>query len=164
LLRAVLGGFQASGIYTYQTGLPFTATTSSYDPAGLGLIPPPTTVARPNVLCNPNEGGAGTQQQFFNTSCFQLNPLTTATGLTNLPGNASRGIIEGPPTNRFDLTLMKNIRFNESMRLQLRAEAFNLFNKTNFRGLSTNVTAANFGQVISTRDPRNLQFAVKFYF
>ncbi|HEX8197035.1 MAG TPA: carboxypeptidase regulatory-like domain-containing protein [Pyrinomonadaceae bacterium] len=164
LLRAVLGGFQASGIYTYQTGLPFTATTSNYDPAGVGLIPPPTTVARPNVLCNPNEGGAGTQQQFFNTSCFQLNPLTTATGLTNLPGNASRGIIEGPPTNRFDLTLMKNIRFNESMRLQLRAEAFNLFNKTNFRALSTNVTAANFGQVISTRDPRNLQFAVKFYF
>jgi hypothetical protein len=59
---------------------------------------------------------------------------------------------------------MKNIRFNESMRLQLRAEAFNVFNKTNFRALSTNVTAANFGQVISTRDPRNLQFAVKFYF
>ncbi|MCA1622799.1 MAG: carboxypeptidase regulatory-like domain-containing protein, partial [Acidobacteria bacterium] len=61
----LLGGYQLSGIVTYNTGLPFTATTSNYDPAGLGFIPALIAGGRPNLLCNPNEGGAGTLQQFF---------------------------------------------------------------------------------------------------
>jgi hypothetical protein len=160
----LLGGYQLSGIVTYNTGLPFTATTSNYDPAGLGFIPALIAGGRPNLLCNPNEGGAGTLQQFFNTACFSVNPTAITTTAANIPGTAGRGVIEGPDTKRFDVTLTKNLRFTESMRLQLRAEAFNVFNTTNFRALSTNVTAANFGQVISVRDPRVLQFGIKFYF
>lgn len=169
LLEKVLGGFEVSGIVTYQTGLPFTPTYSSafgntFDPAGLGILAPPTTVPRPNLLCNPNEGGARTQQQYFNTTCFQAIPATTATGLSNTPGNSGRGVIQGPSTTRVDFTLIKNIRFTESIRIQLRGEAFNLFNKTNFRGIETRVNAPTFGQVISVREPRNLQFAAKFIF
>ena len=41
---------------------------------------------------------------------------------------------------------------------------FNIFNHTNFRALSTNVTATNFGQVTTTRDPRTMQFGAKVYF
>ena len=63
-----------------------------------------------------------------------------------------------------DFTLIKNIRFGESTRLQLRGEAFNVFNHTNFSSLSTNITAANFGAVTATRDPRVIQLAAKFYF
>ena len=48
------GGWEISGIATFQSGLPFSPSTSSWDPAGLGLIAPPQTVARPNVLCDPN--------------------------------------------------------------------------------------------------------------
>jgi hypothetical protein len=73
-------------------------------------------------------------------------------------------VINGPNTSRVDFTMTKNIRFNESLRLQLRGEAFNVFNHTNFRTISTNVTAANFGQVTAVRDPRTLQLGVKFYF
>ncbi len=160
----LLGGYQASGIITYNTGLPFTVTTSAYDPAGVGFIPAAIAGGRPNILCNPNEGGAGTLQQFFNTDCFERNPLSTATGLSNTVGTSGRGVVNGPRTFRVDFTLTKNLRFGENIRLQLRGEAFNIFNTTNFRGLSTNVTAANFGQVISVRDPRTLQFGVKFYF
>ncbi len=158
-----LGGWQASGIVTFQTGLPFTATTSSFDAAGLGNSPARISGNRPTQLCNPNEGGAGTPQQWFNTACFQLNPPTTATDIPNVPGSAGRNNINGPPTKRVDLTLSKNFRFSEHLRLQLRAEAFNLFNWTNERGLSTNVTAANFGAVTSYRDPRTMQFGAKFY-
>ena len=60
--------------------------------------------------------------------------------------------------------MTKNIRFGESMRLQLRGEAFNIFNHTNFRTLSTNVTAATFGQVTAVRDPRTIQLGAKFIF
>lgn len=164
----VLGGWQASGIVTYNTGLPFTAITSSLDPGGLGIsLANPT--ARPNQLCDPNEGAPNTREQWFNISCFQLNPSNTATGLPLTPGNAGRGTINGPPTLRFDLTFVKNLKFqvseNTSLRVQLRAEGFNIFNKTNFRGFSSlNVTSTLFGLIGSTRDPRTMQFGAKVNF
>ncbi|MDT7603058.1 MAG: hypothetical protein QOF61_1055, partial [Acidobacteriota bacterium] len=114
---------------------------------------------------DPNANAPHTVTQWFNTACFQLNPPnTTTTGIPNMIGNAPRGVVIGPPTTRVDFTMSKNIRFGETKRLQLRAETFNLLNHTNFRAVSTNVTAANFGQVTSFRDPRNLQFGVKFEF
>ncbi len=163
-----LGGWETQGIVTYQTGLPFTVTTSSYDPAGLGFISAAIAGGRPLILCNPNQGGAGTQQQFFNTACFatnQANPSGTNTTLVpTLVGTSGRGVVNGPKTFRVDFTLSKNIRFGESFRLQLRGEAFNVFNTTNFRAISTNVTAATFGQVTTVRDPRTLQLGIKLYF
>lgn len=159
----LLGGWQASGIITSQTGLPFTVTTSSFDAAGLGNSPAIIAGNRPTLLCDPNSGGSRSQQQWFNTACFQPNPATNATDIPNVTGTSGRGVVNGPPTNRVDFTLAKNIRFSETMSLQLRGEAFNIFNWTNFRSLSTNVTSSSFGQVISVRDPRTLQFAAKFY-
>lgn len=159
-----LGGWQASGIITYNTGLPFTAVTSNLDLAGLGLLLANPT-ARPNLLCDPNQGAPNTREQWFNISCFQLNPANTATGLPNAPGTAGRGIINGPPTSRVDFTLSKWIRLAEGWRLQLRGETFNLFNKTNFRGFtSLNVTSTAFGQIGSVRDPRTMQVAAKIVF
>ncbi len=163
LVGKLLGGWQASGIATFQTGLPFTVTTSSFDASGIGNSPALIAGNRPALLCDPNSGGAQTQQQWFNTTCFQLNPATGATNIPNVPGSAGRGIVQGPGTKRVDFTLSKSIRFTETIRLQLRGEAFNIFNWTNFRALSTNVTASNFGQVTSVRDPRTLQFGIKLY-
>jgi hypothetical protein len=160
-----LGGWQASGIITHYTGLPFTITTSSYDPAGLGFINSIPTGGRPNLLCDPNANAPHTVTQWFNTQCFTLNPpTTTTTGIANVPGTSPRGVVIGPPTTRVDFTMSKNIRFGESKRVQLRAESFNILNHTNFRALSTNVTSATFGQVTSFRDPRVIQLGVKFEF
>ncbi len=176
LAGKVLGGWQVSGIVTFNTGLPFTPTVSGFDPSGLGLIPPPTTVARPNVTCDPNVGAPHTQAQWFNTSCFQITPLSGAVADNNVP-NGRRGIINGPSTKRVDITFAKNLKFSERFRLQLRAEGFNVFNTTNFRSLSTTVWstttqpvaqggngASTFGRVTGVRDPRVLQFAVKLNF
>ena len=169
----VLGGWEASGIVTYNTGLPFTVSSAGFDPAGIGFLGPSATGPRPNIICNPNENAPNTQQQFFNTSCFQAPPLVQAFStpaasvvpLSSDIGSAGRGVINGPSTTRVDFTMMKNIRFGESMRLQLRAEAFNVFNKTNFRFLDLNVTSTGFGAVVApTRDPRVIQLAAKFYF
>lgn len=158
-----LGGWQASGIITLNSGLPFTITTSSFDAAGLGNNPALVAGNRPNLLCDPNQGGAQTLQQWFNTSCFQTNPAV-GTLVANIPGTAGRGIVQGPPTKRFDFTMTKNIRFGENTRLQLRAEAFNVFNHTNFRNLGTNVTLGTYGTVTTVRDPRTLQLGLKFNF
>lgn len=163
----LLGGWQFQGIATYQTGLPFTVVTSAFDPAGLGFIPALIAGGRPTILCNPNAEAPQTQQQWFDISCFARNPATsnptTNTGIPNVVGTSPRGIVEGPSTKRVDFTMSKNFNFNEDMRLQLRAESFNVFNWTNFNVISVNVTAANFGAVTSTRDPRTFQFGAKFY-
>src|SRR5947209_15507746 len=66
----------------------------------------------------------------------------------------------GPPTTRFDFTLAKNIRFGETVRLQLRAEAFNVFNHTNFRALSTNVTSADRKSTRLNSSHANISYAV----
>jgi len=181
----ILGGWQLSGIVTFQTGLGFTPTVSAFDPAGLGLIPQPLVTARPNLTCDPNANAPHTAQQWFDTSCFQVTPISNlpANGGTgtipfaNIVGSGGRGIIEGPGTKRVDLTLTKNFHFSERYNLQLRAEAFNVFNWTNPRTLSLGVWSATtqpvsqggngssiFGQVTGFRDPRVMQFGAKLYF
>jgi hypothetical protein len=155
----LLGGWQLSGIGTYNSGIPLTVTTSNLDPAGIGFLGPSASGPRPNLICDPNAGAPHNVTTFFNTACF----ADVATG-TLAVGNAPRGAVEGPSIKRVDFTLTKNIRFGESKRLQLRGEAFNIFNHTNFRTISTNVTATNYGQVTTTRDPRIIQLGVKFYF
>ncbi len=159
----LLGGWQTSGIISYWTGIPFTPVIAAgiYDPAGIGFLGPSASGARPNQFGNPNQGGARNQQQFFNTAAFQTAFPTT--GIANVPGSAGRGVIFGPNLFRVDFTLMKNIKFTEKMRLQLRGEAFNVLNRTNFSGLNVTASSTSFGQVTATRDPRVIQLGAKFY-
>jgi hypothetical protein len=159
----VLGGWQASGIVTYNTGLPFTITTSSFDAAGLGNNPAAIAGNRPNLLCDPNSNAPHTFQQWFNVACFQTNPAV-GTPVANVPGTAGRGMVNGPPTSRIDFTMTKNIRFSERTRLQLRGEAFNILNHTNFRTIGTNVTLGTYGTVTAVRDPRTIQLGAKLIF
>lgn len=164
----ILGGWQASGIVTYQTGLGFSPATSNFDPAGTGLINS-NPVARPIVTCDPNVNAPQTQAQYFNTACFQAQPSNTLNtrlaGFQNVLGNSGRGIIQGPSTFRVDFTMSKNFYFGESMRLQIRGEAFNIFNHTNLRSFSSlNNTSTLFGVIGGVRDPRTMQLGAKFSF
>jgi len=158
-----LGGWEISGIATMQTGLPNSPLGANYDAAGLGNIPALIAGNRPNMLCDPNANAPHTFEQYFNTACLQLNPTSGV-----IPGNnvntGGRGTISGPPTKRVDFSLFKNFHFGESVVFQFRAEAFNIFNHTNFRALSATVTAAAYGQITTVRDPRTLQFGAKLSF
>jgi hypothetical protein len=162
----LLGGWQASGIASYYTGLPFTVSYATYDPSGIGYIPAAVAGGRPTLTCDPNANAPHTIDQWFNAGCFTPQTAAGATGVANVAGNAPRGAVDGPPTARVDFTMTKNIRFGENIKVQLRAEAFNVFNHTNFRGLSTSraLTNTTYGQVTSFRDPRVMQFGAKFYF
>lgn len=101
--------------------------------------------------------GAGT---FPGQAFFNVQPGQT--------GNVTRALFDGPNYYNANVALLKNIRFTESMRLQLRAEAFNVFNTTNFainaaQQLS-NINSTTFGQYTTTFAPRELQFAARFEF
>lgn len=158
----VLGGWQVSGIGTYQTGLPLTPTYAGFDPAGIGFLNGLSPAGgRPFVLGDPNTNAPNTFDQWFNITAFQRSNPPTSPAIV---GNAGRGVIHGPRTFRIDFTLTKNFQFTESMRLQLRAEAFNALNTTNFTSIQLAATSSTFGQVTGARDPRTMQFGVKFYF
>ncbi|MBV9215934.1 MAG: hypothetical protein JO053_07125, partial [Acidobacteria bacterium] len=160
----LLGGWQVSGIASYQTGSPYTITSSSYDPGGIGFIPSIIAGGRPNQTCDPNAGAPHTLLQWFNTACFDPQ---NASGIQNIAGTEMRGVITGPPTRKIDFTLSKNIAITESLRLQLRGEAYNVFNLQNWRlGTTPNLsrTAGTYGQITSFRDPRVIQLAAKLIF
>jgi Carboxypeptidase regulatory-like domain/TonB-dependent Receptor Plug Domain len=81
-----------------------------------------------------------------------------------LIGNVPRNLIQMPSTQTVNLSLMKRIRLTENVRLQFRTEVFNLFNHPNFRTLVTNFSAANFGALTETDEPRVIQFGLKVLF
>jgi hypothetical protein len=157
----ILGGFEFSGIVSAASGLPATAVTSGVDPGGLGLLAAGVVgpANRPDQVANANAAAQHTRLHWFDTTAFVKVPAGQYR-----PGNESVGNIVGPGYQDWDLSVFRNIRIWSETNLQLRAEAFNTFNHTNFVGLSTNMTAANFGQVTSAASARVLQFGAKLTF
>jgi hypothetical protein len=168
-----LGGWELSGITTFESGLSFNvyqvpdpfgcvAATGTANgcapntfPGGLGINGPDY-----DILARPDQTSSihmtKTRTQWFSTSSF-----TTAQGHF---GSGGVGNILSPGFEKVDLGLMKNFRFSEGTSLQMRAEAFNVFNHTNFDGIDNGLTDGTFGQATSTHEARTMQFSGKFYF
>jgi hypothetical protein len=151
LLHALLGDWQAGGNFTAQSGAPFTVNIAS-DQANIGSGP----AQRPNISGNPNDGPKN-PQEWFDTSVFSLPALYTF-------GTAPRNAVIGPGLLEFDLSLQKDIHLTEAVKLQFRAEAYNLFNHPNFNIPNRTAFTANFGSISSAQDSRQLQFALKLLF
>ena len=75
-----------------------------------------------------------------------------------------RSLCCGPGTNQWDMSLSKRLPITESKYFQFRTDIFNVFNKTQFFNPDGNFSNSTFGQVLQARDPREIQFALKFYF
>lgn len=110
--------------------------------------------------------GSGRGSEGFGTTPFPGQVFfNVAPGQT---GNMGRNVWNGPLYFNWDASLMKNFRITEGTRLQVRAEAFNLLNRTNFFvGVfpgNGNVNSTNFGRISSSFAPRIMQFAARFEF
>jgi hypothetical protein len=163
-----LKGWELTGVLSMFTGSPFTVTTSSVDPAGLGLLGNSASSSRPDMTCDPNANAPHQAPGFtgvglptwFNTACFEPTPQGQIR-----PGNAGRGVVRGPGFGNLDFALMKNFDFKERLHLQLRGEAVNATNHPNPNGFfSTNITSSSFGEINTYRAPRRIQIALKLTF
>jgi hypothetical protein len=169
VLGLALGGWQLSGIGSFYTGAPFTVTTSSLDPAGLGLLGSSAASSRPDMVCDPNAnaphafaGIPAAVNTYFNTACFVAVPQGAVR-----PGNAGRGTVRGPGFSNLDASMMKNFDLvgEGKVKLQLRLESFNTLNLVEPNGYSsTNITSTTFGVISSYRAPRRVQIAAKINF
>ncbi len=152
-LGSALGSnWQLNAIALFEAGAPFTVNIGT-DRANIGAGP----AQRPDQICDPNEGGAKTAQQWFNTSCFALQPQFTF-------GNAPRNSVLSPGYANVDFGLQKNVDVSNGMQLQLRWEVFNVLNRTNFDVPNRTAFTANFGRIFSAKPPRQMQFGVKLLF
>ena len=159
LSRALLGGWQFSGITTAQSGNPVNVT---YSPDTLGLGG--NTTNRPNLVGARNYPKK--QLAWFNKSAFEAPTAPWAGGPNQGFGSAHKDAIVGPGLFNWNLSLFKDFHLTkgEGPVIQLRAESYNTFNHTEWNNIDTGFTDGNFGQVTSTYDPRTFQFGGKFLF
>jgi outer membrane receptor protein involved in Fe transport len=141
MIDALLGGWTTSGIVTFQSGYP------------LAIGRPAVSDGRDPHLDNP------TIARWFDTSVFSpAAPFTF--------GNVGRTTpqIRADGVKNMDMTISKYVPVGSRMRVQVRADAFNLFNRTQFGVPNTTVTSASFGTVSTqANSPREIQLGVKLY-
>jgi hypothetical protein len=160
-LDAVAGGWQVAGINTITPG---EMVTFTYTPAAAFQVSAITNDFsgannyRPNIICDPYapSGQQGTTQ-WFNPACVVL-----PTDQSQPFGNAPRNNVRGPGFWQFDLAATKNVSLSTTARLQLRLEAFNLFNRANYGPPAANRSAGNFGTITNAYDSRQMQLGFKF--
>lgn len=152
---AVLGGWSLTGIWTWQTGLPFTVN-SGVDNARTG-----TGGQRADVVGDPalpdDRDRAELITRWFNTAAFTTNALGTF-------GSVGRNSLRGPRYSAVDMGLHKTFALPGGVKTQFRFEAFNVFNNVNLNLPVSTVTSGNFGRILGADDPRILQFALRVSF
>jgi hypothetical protein len=168
--RFLLSGWELGGIYTVQSGQPFSvgiandlANTGTHGRGGER----PDYVAAPG--CKPDAVNPGSVFTYINANCFAI----PAAGEL---GNVGRNTLRSPGIQDFDFSVFKNHNlFNERLKVQFRAEFFNLFNWTSFRATSQTIfsgrkklaldpNALSVDQSHTAFDEREIQFGLKFIY
>lgn len=179
----IFGGWEVSGLVNWASGAPITfidargtlnrdarsarqTANSTLSPGEisslLGIFEQNGNIywINPSVI-DPSTGRASNgfgSTPFEGQVFFNVNPGET--------GNLPRTIINGPNYLNINAALLKNIRFTERARLQLRMEAFNMLNNVNFFNNTqlASITSTTFGQVTSAGAARTIQFGARFEF
>jgi hypothetical protein len=188
--KFALGGWQVNSIVAWQSGKPFSITNHSVTVNGLSTnnwASPNHNGGpdRPNQISDPFRAGNVTRPD--GTTCsgpsslkhggggYWFNPCAFYPQAEGTVGNTARNSIYGPHFRHIDFSLFKDFRIVEGLKLQFRAEAYNITNTPNFY-LSSNINDGSSGGrlgdssfgMISESDPNNvprqLQFALKLQF
>jgi hypothetical protein len=180
MTKLAIGGWQANLLAFYQSGVPFTVLD--------GVAPVPSnvsnliTVDRPNVLSGaPYTPANQSYTNWINVNAFTPQPVGTV-------GSETRAQLYGPHQRSADFSLFKDFQIREAMKMQFRAEVYNITNTENFGQPNINITkwsatlpgfgtgapgatpvlgAGGFGQITGSNlalNPRQYQFALKFIF
>jgi hypothetical protein len=150
--RALLHGYEISGLTRIQSGRPFTITATSN-------IGNQGATRRADVIDgvdfyidDPND-----DRQWLNPAAFGVPPTTRL-------GTSGVSLVTGPWYASTDFSLRKLISFSERVKLRLQADMFNAFNRNNFSNIQTNLTSASFGKFTSAGPGRSIQLGAKITF
>lgn len=186
----LFGGWEISGLAQWQSGAPITFidTRGTLNRSGrsgrqtantnlsngdiralMGIFEQNGNIywINPSILLqtqNPNGTWSSTASQGYSLNGITFPGQAFFNTLPGQTGNMGRTIVNGPKYFNVNAALLKSIRFTETMRLQLRMEAFNVLNNVNFvqNTQFANINATNFGQITGAFGPREMQFAARF--
>jgi hypothetical protein len=173
-VKSAFDGWQVSGIITLQSGAPMGITTS-YSPSQdiTGSTDSGRVLLVQNPLLSRDQRGFN---QAFSTAAVAPVPYPACENAHPSIlcwGNAPKDVFRGPGINNWDTSLFKNFAIRgERVRGQLRVEAYNIFNHTNFNGVDITArfdaagqqTNTTFGHYSSAQFPRRLQMVLRFSF
>jgi hypothetical protein len=158
--KAVLGGWQVNGLWTWESGLPLDISTSTTS------LDAPGNINRPNVS-GPVQilGNIGPGQLYFNTSEFTAPAPDTF-------GDVGRNVLHGPALFEIDASVIRKFRITERINMEFRGEAFNLTNTPQFDRPNAVLGSSTFGQVttaygtqsVQVNKNRALQFSLRVQF
>lgn len=182
--KVLTSGWSLYPIVTWHTGFPLDVyaglnnTPSDPGPSGAGdagyvradLVGNSIGTLNPESYQNIN-GNSGNYYfnpgNFSNTRLLNLDSIASQNA-SQLPGytygTLPRNFFRGPGATNVDIALSKKFRFRERATLELRGDAFNVFNHTQFSNPDTSITDLTFGQISTTADPRILQVALHLSF
>jgi len=147
--KAVLDGYEISGITRLQSGPYLTATATGNSALGN---------RRADCIGDPLfPNGERDANRWADRAGFQAAPDSRR-------GTCGVGTIEGPGAQSWDFSLRRNFGLTERFKLRFQADIFNAFNRTNLRDLEVNLSNAAFGQISTSGPPRNIQFGLKLMF
>jgi len=168
-LNQIIGNWQISGITSVSSGNWFTisdpfVSSSNNDCGGTVAY----NCSRPNVIGNPN-GHPCIPGTFYNTCAF------TSDLVPGTYGDEGRNVVLGPGYQTWDMSFLKLFPVREEMRFEFRTDFFNVWNHTNyltgpmgaagqFEPVSVELGTSQMGFPQAARDPRLIQFALKFIF
>lgn len=147
-----ISGIQLAGLVRVQTGDAVAVTQATNNNSSLGYA-----VQRSNRVANPNDYSDRTVAKYFNTVAFTAVPQFVI-------GNSSRNPVRGPGLQNADLMLGKTFLLNERMKLETRAEVFNVSNTPPLNDPNGSFGSAAFGSITSAGNPRVFEFVGKLHF
>lgn len=159
--KAVLGHWTVSGIWTWQSGSPYSIFAST-DSAGTGL-----TQRADYLGGNVNTRSSGDRTQTGpDVTLFDFPQPCGSCAIQGRQGSAGRNAFYGPSFNNVDFSLIKRIPLGgeNRYRFTVRADFFNLFNHTNFDKPVNTIQSSNFGFSTDTFSPRKIQLVGRFDF
>jgi hypothetical protein len=176
LSHTLFGGWEISGITTFQTGTPFSVVDGLYNAGvgnGTGIGSYLDQIGNPNAVPNVTPSPAGVYGPLL------FNPAAYAAPQGLSFGTVGRNSLSNPNRTNFDMGLFKRFAFNEARALEFRAEGYNVFNHTQWNGVNggTSCFGANFSagdpscydnnnflRAAGAHNPRILQLGMKFIF
>ena len=162
VVDAFLGGWEITTINTAHTGLPLDIT---YAATGNNIISSLSNDYRGQPFLRPNVSGNAVSQSRSAMLNTYFAGYTFTTPPANAPfGNLGRNSFRAPSFEQWDASVDKFFDIREAIRLQFRAEFFDVLNHTNFGIPNTQTTSAAFGTIRTTYPSRVGQFALKLLF
>lgn len=178
VVRGVLGSWQLSGTTSLQAGYPYTVVDCGHSPDGVSCVLPNVSGSARGTSCGRSGWVTGCLNPAGFTDPCALNPTNQlACGSGPWEGNVGRNSFRGPGFADVDFSAGKYFHIpwftnKENARLQIRGEFFNLFNRVNLNGVSSDLglnaagaaTNANFGKAQGAYFPRTVELAARIEF